>query len=314
MAEKFGGKYSPDSAMTDAAKTDTAKTDIAKTDIAKTGTAAKPMFDGARRTKAGGRVNLLFFAPLLFVLTAFRQEPVGMALDLGAFAVLILAAWLTREGVLAQEAYEARKVARRPAIPRKLFASALTGIGLFVGGYLPGGSLLNPLLFGVIGAGLHLFAFGPDPMKDKGMAGIDTFQTDRVARAVDEGEAYLSAMKDAILRAADRGMEARVERFSTAARAMFRTVENDPRDLTAARKYLTVYLMGARDATVKFADIYARSKDAKAKVDYEALLTDLETNFAAQTQTLLSEDRTDLTIEIDVLRERLQREGVKPIL
>ncbi len=294
MAEKFGGQFSPDAAKT------------------APGAGGKPVYDAATRTKAGGRVNLLFFAPLLFVLTAFWQEPAGMALDLAAFALLILAAWLTREGVLAQEAYAARKVARRPAIPRKIFASTVTGIALFVGGYVPGGSLLNPLLFGVIGAGLHLFAFGPDPMKDKGMEGIDTFQTDRVARAVDEGEAYLSAMKDAILRAADRGMEARVERFSAAARSMFRTVENDPRDLTAARKYLTVYLMGARDATVKFADIYARSKDAKAKADYEALLSDLETNFAAQTQSLLSEDRTDLTIEIDVLRERLLREGVKP--
>ena len=91
---------------------------------------------------------------------------------------------------------------------------------------------------------------------------------------------------------------------------MFRTIENDPRDLTAARKYLSVYLMGARDATVKFADIYARSRDAGARADYIALLDDLEANFTGKTQKLLIEDRSDLTVEIDVLRERLAREGV----
>jgi hypothetical protein len=91
-------------------------------------------------------------------------------------------------------------------------------------------------LLGILGAGLHGMAFGLDPMKDKGIEGVDSFQTDRVARAVDEAERHLTAMKDAIVRANDRALDARVDRFQTTARAMFRTVEQDPRDLTAARR------------------------------------------------------------------------------
>jgi hypothetical protein len=90
---------------------------------------------------------------------------------------------------------------------------------------------------------------------------------------------------------------------------MFRQVESDPRDLTAARKYLSVYLMGARDAAVKFSDLYSRTRDPQAKADFEALLSDLETHFASRTQALLTDNRTDLDIEIGVLRERLMREG-----
>ena len=104
-------------------------------------------------------------------------------------------------------------------------------------------------------------------------------------------------------------VEARVDRFTATARAMFRTVEADPRDLTAARKYLGVYLMGARDASVKFADHYARSRDPQALADYGALLDDLEANFAERTQKLLADGKTDLTVAIEVLRERLAREG-----
>ena len=291
MAERFGGKYSPGGSPPPEAP--------------------RP-FDGQTPARAGARVNLLFAAALPFAITAFFQQPTGLALDLGAFAVLILAGWLTRDGVLAHQAYDGRKVARRPAIPRKLFASVLTGAGLFLGGFVPGASLADPLIFAVVGLVLHLLSFGPDPLKDKGMAGVDSFQTDRVARAVQEGEAYLAAMKGAILRAGDRTLDQRVETFAATARKMFRTVESDPRDLTAARKYLTIYLMGARDATVKFADIYARNRDTQARSDYEALLGDLESNFTGQIQALMADDRTDLTIEIDVLRERLQREGVKP--
>ena len=143
------------------------------------------------------------------------------------------------------------------------------------------------------------------------MEGIDTFQQDRVARVVDEAEEYLSAMSDAILRSGDRQMEKAVNKFKGVARDLIRTVEEDPRDLTAARKYLGVYLLGARDATAKYADIYSRTKDAQARADYAALLEDMTENFSARTRKLLIEDRSDLNVEIDVLRERLAREGVR---
>jgi 5-bromo-4-chloroindolyl phosphate hydrolysis protein len=91
---------------------------------------------------------------------------------------------------------------------------------------------------------------------------------------------------------------------------MFRTVEDDPRDLTLARKYLGVYLMGARDATAKFADLYAETRDAKVKADYLALLDDLRRGIEARRETLLLTDRTDLDVEIEVLRDRLKRDGL----
>ena len=119
-------------------------------------------------------------------------------------------------------------------------------------------------------------------------------------------------MTEAIRRAGDRRAAERLAAFQATARDLIRTVEEDPRDLTAARKYLGIYLQGARDATVKFADLYARTQSPQARADYEALLTDLEENFAARTQKLVADDAGDMTVEIEVLRERLQREGVRP--
>ena len=291
MARRYGGKFSPE------ADRDSAEQPVNQ-------------WDGKRRSRAGGRANMLFLAPLPLAIRAFTQDPAGLAANLVAFGILMLAAWLTRDGILAHEAYDARRIARRPALPRKMIASVLTGLGLFVAALAANESLFNPLIFAVLGFALHAYSFGADPMRDKGMEGVDTFQQDRVARAVEEAERHLAAMKDAIARAGDRRLETRVERFQDTARDMFRTVEEDPRDLTAARKYLGVYLLGARDATVKFADIYARSRDAGAKADYEALLDDLEKNFTARTRAFLLDNKTDLNIEIDVLRERLEREGV----
>lgn len=256
------------------------------------------------------KANLGFALAFPFLIKAFAGTPSALFCGLGAAGLLILAAWLTREGVKAQTAYDARRIARPPALPRKIFGAALTGAGLMTGGAgLWQATPLTLLAFGLLGAALHLGAFGPDPLRAKGLAGKDAFQTDRVARAVTEAETLLAAMQDAIQRANDGALQARVARFAQTARALFRQVESDPGDLTAARKYLSVYLMGARDATLRFADLVQTRADPQARADYEALLTDLETTFAQRTQALLSNTHTDLDIEIQVLRDRLKLEA-----
>ncbi len=288
MAERFGGKYSPQGTRPAAGGPET------------------PPILPAPTAVGLWRANLLFLSAFLFLFPAFGDDPRDMLLGLAAGGLLVLASWLTREGLKAEAAYAARKLARRPALPRKLLGAVLTGAALAAGGVIAGQGLVYPILYALVGVGLHLGAFGLDPMSYKGMEGIDAFQTGRVANAVAEGEAYLAGMQDAILRAKDRSLERRVEQFAAAARGLFRTIEADPGDLTAARKYLSVYLMGARDATVKFADHYAQTRDASARADYESLLTDLETTFAQKTTAFLSNNRADLDVEIAVLRDRLK--------
>jgi len=194
--------------------------------------------------------------------------------------------------------------------PRKLMGTVLTGVGIALASLMNDPSILAAVGYGLVSAGLHTTAFGMDPMKDKRMEGVDTFQQDRVARVVDEAEAHLASMKDHIASIEDRHLNERVANFQAMARRMIRTVEEDPRDLTGARKFLGVYLMGARDAAAKFADVYKRKRDETARTDFEALLVDLEQNFAARTDKMLLDDRSDMDIEIKVLRDRLQREGL----
>ena len=275
MAQRFGGKYS---------NHDT------------NGSTPPPQGTRTKRIEvdpASGRAKILFIPAIPLVFMSLNDGAQGLALGLLAAATLTGAAWMLREGLKAEAAYTARKVAERPALPRKIIASLLTGAGVALAAYKNDPGLAAPVLYALAAMGLHVSAFGIDPLTSKGMEGVDSFQKDRVARVVDEAEKHLAAMNTAIARAGDRN------------------VQDDPRDLTGARKYLSVYLLGARDATIKFADIYASTGDAQARADYLALLDDLDKNFAARTQKSLLEDKTDLNIEIDVLRERLSREGVR---
>ncbi|SFJ51641.1 5-bromo-4-chloroindolyl phosphate hydrolysis family protein [Jannaschia pohangensis] len=292
MAQRYGGQFSPEGKVDKSAP-------------------PPPKIGLKRPLKGRARVSILMVLAVLPVVTAFFQDgAVALAVNLLAGAVLFGGAALTREGLKAEAAWAERRIARRPAFPRKIAGAVLTGVGVTLAATVGLAGLLPAVVYGVVAGALHLVAFGADPMSDKGMEGVDTFQTERVARSIEEAEKHLVAMQDAVLRARDREAEAQVARVAATARAMFRTVEDDPRDLTSARKYLGVYLMGARDATVKFADLYAATRDAKAKADYLDLLGDLQRGIEAKRETLLISDRSDLDVEIEVLRDRLKADGL----
>ncbi len=298
-AQRFGGKYSPDGSMR-------GETSAAP---------PPPPFRNrvARRVSFRARLMFLLPAPLLFAALGAigRGNATETLAELLGFAGLLLSAWLLNEGLRAEEAYAARSVARPPTIPRKLFAAALTGMSVFVvGAFSLGQGVFAGLVFGGLAAVAHVLAFGLDPMKKKGMEGVDAFATERVARAIDKAEKLVRETTGAAARFGDRMLQGRVERLCDQARDVFRVVEEDPRDFSRARTFMSVYLMGLRDATVKFADLYGRTRDAEARKEYEALLGDLERSFTAHRTDLLTDNRSDLDIEIEVLRERLQQDGL----
>lgn len=298
MAQRYSGQYSPDPSGDPA-----------------NSPPEDNRFRGLKPHRANIWARLLFLAPVPLLLAGLgeimRGNVLGTVVELGAFGILMLAAWLLHEGLRAEAAFDARKIARAPGLPRKMLAAILAGGGTALAafsGFETG--IIGALVFGAVAVTAHIFAFGLDPMRNKGMTGMDAFETERVAKAVDRAETTVTELLDAAKRINDRPLEARIEHLAATVRDVFRTVEDDPRDLTRARKFMTVYLKGARDATAKFADIYARRRDPSVRAEYEALLTDLETSFATHKEDLLLDDRTALDVEIEVLRERLQREGV----
>lgn len=306
MAQRYGGKYSRDPGAAGDAP-----------GASPPGAPPVPPFRNRRAQRVSPRARMMYLLPLpLFFagLGAIRRgSAVEMVAELGGFAALIVSAWLLNEGIRAEAAYDARSVARPPAIPRKLFASVLTGAGIFaVGVFSLDRPLLAALVFGLAATAAQLVAFGFDPMKKKGMEGVDEFAGERVARAIDEAEGLVRATTAAASRIGDARVAGRVERICDQARELFRAVEQDPRDLGKARAFLSVYLLGLRDATVKFADLYGRTRDPATLANYENLLGDLETSFANQRTHLLEDNRSDLDVEIEVLRERLQQDGLAP--
>lgn len=301
-AKRFGGAYSPGGAPKGAEGGPAAGAPASR-------------FSNRSPRWFSWRVLGLYLAPTPLVWSGMWQlltaDIPELLWTLGPYAVLMLAAFLTGQGLRAAAAYDARTIAKPPAFPRKLVAAGLTGLGV-AGAAAFGAGLGAPLggVLGAIAAACHIAAFGLDPMRAKGVGvgGIAEAELTRVAEKLDEAEAVVAATIAAAKGLRDRGLTDRIDRLAFAARDILKDIQSDPRDLRRARRFLSVHLVGLRDATVKFAAARARGAD-DLRPEYEGLLTDLEASFAKQRERLMVEDQTELEVEIDVLRDRLRQEG-----
>jgi hypothetical protein len=260
------------------------------------------------------RAVLLHLAPTPLLFGAAAAMAFGDArLTIGrglAWAALVFGAHLTRTGMQAAQAYEARASSRPPALPRKLLGALVTGLGVAGATALDAGFGAGPALFGALAAGLHVLSFGPDPMRSKGVNGLDGAALDAAITRIETARALIGDMTRAAAGFGDRALEGRVAKLAAAAEEVLARIERDPRELRRARRFLSVYLVGARDATVKAAQAWAETRDWAVIGGYARLLDDLERHFAGQREALTIEDRTALDVEIEVLRDRLKMEGV----
>jgi energy-converting hydrogenase Eha subunit A len=121
MSKRYGGEHSPTGQRPGDAPRQTVTAERLEV----------PSFRGRKPMRHGAKINMLFVLPVVALgATLFSFPPVTeLAVELGGIASLLLGAWLTRDGVRAEDAFNERKVARRPAIPRKLFGSVATGLG-----------------------------------------------------------------------------------------------------------------------------------------------------------------------------------------
>lgn len=272
---------------------------------------------GRFRGRAAERVSFrglaLFVLPVPLFFGALGHlgigDPLGALANLVGFAALMTAAWLNRQGERAAVAYETRRVAGPPTLPRKVMAAALGGLGVAtaaVGGW--GLDAAAALGMGIITTASHILAFGIDPIRAKG-AGFGGPEAARVAGALDRAYGKINRIEALAQSLRDPQIERRVGTMLAELRAILDQIESDPRDLPRARRYLSVYLEGAHEATRKYVESRRNSDDPKLRGDYLALLRELEDSFGRGRETLMLEDRSDLEIEIEVLRDRLAQEA-----
>ncbi|MBL8251605.1 MAG: 5-bromo-4-chloroindolyl phosphate hydrolysis family protein [Candidatus Competibacter sp.] len=261
------------------------------------------------------RGTLMFLLPLPVLLAALGSLVHGdlnglFANGVGYSMFLGGALWL-RRGLRSEADYSRRQVAKTPW-PFKALGSGLIALATGTVAWASAGH--SPLMSAIFGSlallGCYL-TYGFDPRTAKRFTdrdGIDS--TDRVLQALTQAERSIAAIEQAIRNINDAEINGRLRRIVGQARQILTMLEEDPRDLRRARKFLNVYLDGTKQVTEGYAKTHGRTPTPELENNFRQVLATIEQVFGEQRQKLLEADVTDLDVQIEVLNNQLKREGV----
>lgn len=259
---------------------------------------------------------LLYVLPLPLVPVAIRAFSDGasgrLLIAVTALACFWAAAGINRGGLRAEAEYRRRKIAAAPRTPRKLLAAALLGAGCFVTTFaLIDRGLVAAVLSAGMGIAGALLAYGADPRAHKGVSkGGHGYSSEEIIAALTEAEGKISAIDAASLNIRNAEFAERLRRIAHEARLVLSVIEEDPGDIRRARKFLNVYLDGAGAVAAGYAKTHEEVQSAELDSNFRATLETLESSFAQTRERLLEDDVMDLDVQIEVLKTRLEREGV----
>ena len=262
------------------------------------------------------RSGLLLFLlplPILFAVlfSLFRGNLPNLMLYAASYALFLAGALLNRRGLHNEAEYQQRKIARMPRFPLKTLGAATVTLATALTAFASGYGVLISTYFGACAFMGCRFVYGPDPRGDKGVVdshGLD--DTDRIVDALDTAQRDIAAIEQANRNILNPELSNRLRRIVAEGRQILLLIEENPRDLRRARKFLNVYLEGARRVAEGYARTHRHSPSAELEENFRRVLSTIEDVFREQHQKLLEHDVMDLDVQIEVLATQLKREGV----
>ncbi len=265
-------------------------------------------------TRPRGITIYLLAAPLMLaLLLAVLAKVVQRVVAHGTALALYLggAAWINA-GQRIQAEYQRRKVANPPRLPRKSLGAGLVAAGVFASAWL--GVPHDPIIAGTLALGAlagALLLYGFDPRRAKVVElGAHGYTTEEVLAALAEAEGAIVSIEKSQRHIRNRELSRRLERICANAREILDVIEDDPRDLRRARKFLKVYLTGAQRVCDGYARLHPRGKSAELEESFRNVLGTIEDVFKEQHDRLLENNVLDVDVQIEVLSSQLKREGV----
>ena len=270
---------------------------------------AKPYNPSQTSTSAKkGTLLYLFLIPLFIaVILALLQTNIqSFILNSIAFALFFMTAKVSSIGFSQEAEYVNSTLTKAPKIPYKTVAAILLGGSTFFTAWVAGGKAFTTALFlgSIATLGYYLF-YGFDPKKDK-LENLGDVSAEFVLETITEAkiklanvEGHMDEIKDTLL----------FDKLTIAvgkAKDILETIQNDPKDIRVARKFLIVYIDGVAKVTDSYVALDEEDIDNETKERLYLLMTDLDTRFDKELDRLKNNNQFDLDVHIDVLQEQIK--------
>lgn len=258
---------------------------------------------------------LLFLLPLPLLLKALfglGQGDIGFVIGAGgAYALFLIAALLARRGLRNAALYEERPFSASAPKPWKTVAGVLVGLATAFAAFATAGQPWQiAILFG-LGAVLGYFlCYGFDPRAKRVVTTGDGTDAAELSAALREAYGRLERIETAGREIASKEFRDRLAGIVAGVEKVLKAIEDDPRDLRRARRFLNVYLDGTQKVTEQYARTHPRTQSTELENNFRALLIDMDRTCKEQYDALIKNDVFDLDVQIEVLNTRLKQEGV----
>lgn len=256
------------------------------------------------------KMGLLYLALIpMFVSvikSLFSADYSGFILGGIGFVMLSGSARFAKLGFDQSQAYHKAKLAKAPKIPYKKIAAIGLGISSFYLSYFIGGKEIWVSLFvGILAPVGFILYYGTDPSKDK-LDGIDGISAELVLSTIKEAKDKISIIEDLMKKIDDKTLHSKLTIATQKADNIMFTIQNDPKDIRVARKFLIVYIDGILKVVSSYTQMDEEDIEKGTKERLYSLLNDVESKFDYEQDRLKNNNQFDLDVQIDVLKEQIK--------
>ncbi|HFQ62204.1 MAG TPA: hypothetical protein ENK39_07915 [Epsilonproteobacteria bacterium] len=263
----------------------------------------KPSFNYTK-----GTLLYVFLVPLFLsiVLALFTTNIKAFIFNTISFFLFLTVARLAKKGFTQEGLYHSNTFAQAPKIPYKMLAGYLLGGATFFTAYFAGHQdfVKSAFLAVIATIGYYLF-YGFDPRKDK-FQNLGDVSASFVLETIQEARDKISHIEKNMLHIKDTLLYEKLTLAVSKAQSILQTIQEDPKDVRVARKFLTVYIDGVAKVTDAYTDMDEKDINAQTKEKLHALMDDVEVRFDKELTRLKNNNKFDLDVHIDVLKEQIK--------
>jgi len=255
-----------------------------------------------------GTLLYIFLVPLFLsvVLALFTTNIKAFILNGISFFLFLAVARLAKKGFLEESNYHANTFAKAPKVPYKMIAGYLLGGATFFTAFITGGQpfVKSAFLAVIATVGYYMF-YGFDPKADK-FKNLGDVSAEFVLETIQEAKSKIAHIEEDMQNIKDTLLYEKLTVAVSKAKTILQTIQEDPKDVRVARKFLTVYIDGVAKVTDAYTAMDEKDIASQTKEKLHTLMDEVEIRFEKELQRLKNNNEFDLDVHIDVLKEQIK--------
>jgi len=260
-----------------------------------------------RSNATKGILLYIFLVPLFLsvVLALFQTNIRAFILNGIGFVLFLTVLTLARRGFAQEDVYRSKPLAKAPKVPYKNLAGILLGVTTLYLAFVAGDvSLAKSLFLALIAVAGYFLYYGTDPKADK-LENLGDISADFVLDTITEAEGKLETIRSHMRNIHDNTLHRKLAHAVAQAETILQTIQEDPKDIRVARKFLIVYIDGVAKVTRSYTQMEEEQIDASTKARLHSLMDDVQRRFDKELERLQGNNRFDLDVHIDTLKTQI---------